>query len=131
MTSIKKPQVFRVVVIQAGFLAVLGLLLTGYDKPVAFSALCGGLICLLPQAYFTLYAWQHTGSRSSQMVARGFYRGEVGKFVLTIVGFAIVFSRFRDVNPLALFGGYLLILMMQWILNARAIRLHEQMEKRF
>ncbi len=126
MTSINKPQVGRVAVIQALVLAVLSLLLVGYNKTVAFSVLFGGLNCLIPQAYFTFYAWQHTGSRSSQWVARGFYRGEVGKFVLTLVGFAIVFSRFPEVNPLALFGGYLLILMMQWVLVARALRQHEQ-----
>jgi len=126
MTSIKKPSVYRVALIQACILAILCAALALVGKTEAFSAFLGGLLCLIPQAYFTVYAWQHTGSRSSQLVARGFYRGEVGKFVLTLVGFAIVFSRVETLEPLILFGVYGLMLVVQWVVNASLIRAHQQ-----
>ena len=126
MTSIKKPSVYRVAWVQACVLIALCSALLLVNKTTAFSALLGGLLCLIPQAYFTLYAWQHTGARSSQLVARGFYRGEVGKFVLTFVGFAIVFSRVKDVDPLVLFAAYGVLLVVQWITNASLIRAHQQ-----
>ncbi len=126
MTSIKKPSVYRVAITQVCVLVPLCLLLAQYDKTAAFSAFLGGLLCLLPQAYFTLSAWQYTGARSAQRVARGFYRGEVGKYVLTLVGFAIVFSRVKDLDVMALFGAYIFMLMLQFVLNAKLIKAHQQ-----
>ena len=126
MTSIKKPSVYRVAITQISVLTPLCLLLTQYDKTAAFSAFLGGLLSLLPQAYFTLSAWQHTGARSSQWVARGFYRGEVGKYVLTMVGFAVVFSRVENLNVLVLFGAYICMLILQFVLNAKLIKAHQQ-----
>jgi len=128
MTDIKKPPVYRIALVQAGVLLSLCLCLSLFCQDAVVSALLGGLLCLVPQTYFTLYAFQHTGARSAGLVARGFYRGEVGKFVLTLVGFAIVFSRF-DTQPGVLFGSYGLLLLVQWIVSARVIGAFRQGEQ--
>ena len=80
MVSIKKPPVYRVIVVQVGVIALLYFIVSLFSKIAAFSVLLGGLVCIVPHAYFTFCVYQFTGARSTRLVARGFNRGESGKF---------------------------------------------------
>ena len=68
--------------------------------------LIAGLLWLVPNSYFTYYAFRYRGARNAPWIARSFYWGQSGKLILTIVGFALAF---RFVKPLVipvLFGAY-------------------------
>jgi ATP synthase protein I len=48
-------------------------------------------------------------------VARASYVGEVGKFALSVAGFAMVFTMLRPISGLAVFAGFLAMLVIQII----------------
>lgn len=106
-------------------LAGAGLHLSG--KPItALSVVIGGVLCVLPNTYFGLRAFQggprDRGARAANRVLQNLYRGETGKFVLTLVGFAAVFAAVRPLDPVALFISYGLCVIVQWLLVARLVR---------
>ena len=118
--EIARPPVHRITLCQLVLLVALCLLLLAVDKVVAYSVFCGGLIAVIPQAYFALLAFRWRGARAASAVARSSYVGEVGKFVLSVCGFALVFAALRPISSLAVFAGYLGMLAVQltgsWLL---------------
>lgn len=77
--------------------------------PVAgLSALAGAGIAVIGQAVFVFFAFRHAGAAFTRQIAQGFYRGEAGKFVLTALLFAAVFTGFKTVQPGWLFTSFIL-----------------------
>ncbi len=122
---IPQPPVYRITLAQLGFLLPSCLVLYWYHPVAALSALAGGLIAILPQAFFAARLFRHRGARSAQQVARSGYAGEVGKFALSAAGFALVFATMRPISGLAVFTAYLLMMVMQiaggWWLMRRPV----------
>lgn len=129
----RNPPVVKISLIQLSvvLLVTLALELT-QGRIVAISALLGSLLCVLPNLYFGLRAFellgrwellkgrrQLRGARASQRTVASFYRAETGKFVLTLAGFAAVFATVKPINPAVLFVSYSLCVILQWILVAR------------
>lgn len=90
------------------------------DKVVSGSLLSGGLVAVLPQAYFAIRALRWRGAQSAKAIARAGYSAEVGKFLLSGAGFALVFALVRPVSGVAVISGYLIMLAVQitgsWLL---------------
>lgn len=118
--EILRPPVHRITLAQFAILLPLCLILLSSDKVRAYSVFSGGLIAILPQAYFALLTFRWRGARSARAIARSSYIGQVGKFLLSVAGFAAVFVALRPIDAPAVFAGYLLMLMIQitgsWIL---------------
>ena len=118
--EIARPPVHRITLAQLAVLAPTCLLLMLVDEGRAYSVCCGGLVAVLPQAYFALLAFRWRGARSARAMARSGYAGEVGKFLLSAAGFALVFAWLRPVDAPAVFAGYLAMLAIQisgsWLL---------------
>ena len=118
--EIERPPVHRITLAQLATLVPLCLLLLAYDKVYAYSVASGGLIAIIPQAYFATLAFRWRGARSARAIARSSYAGEVGKFLLSVAGFAVVFAAVRPIEGLAVFVGYLAMLAIQitgsWLL---------------
>jgi len=122
LTSIKKPPVNRIPLIQLGVLVPFTLaILVGIDQARAMSAFWGGLLVVIPQFYLTVYAFRYMGARSAKQITESFYRGEAGKFILTFIGFGLIFLLFKNVDLPTLFAGYTLMLVLQWWLTAKAL----------
>lgn len=68
-----------------------------FDPARAVSAAAGCLVFILPSAYFTLSALPRPFRSGSSWFLVSFFKGQIGKLVLTAVGFALVF---RFVSPL-------------------------------
>ncbi len=121
--EIARPPVHRITLAQLAVLVPLCLLLLASDGVRAYSVLCGGLIAILPQAWFATLAFRWRGARSARAIARSGYAGEVGKFILSVAGFAAVFATVRPIDGLAVFAGYLAMLVIQiigsWLLLTR------------
>ena len=90
-----------------------------FDNVAGYSFLLGGLIFLIPNGYFALYAFRCSGGLLNRMVLRNFYMGELGKFCLSVVGFAISFALIDEIDVKLLFAGYLLLTLVQWMALAR------------
>lgn len=121
--GIARPPVYRITLVQLALLVVLGLGVLAWDAVAAYSVVSGGLIAIVPQAYFAALAFRWQGARSASAIARSSYAGEVGKFILSIAGFALVFAVVRPLNSQAVFTGYLAMLVTQitgsWLLLTR------------
>ena len=121
--EIARPPVHRITLAQLAILVPLCLVILALDEVRAYSVLCGGMVAILPQAYFAALAFRWRGARSARAIARSGYAGEVGKFFLSVAGFAAVFAVVRPIDGLAVFAGYLVMLTIQifgsWLLLSR------------
>ncbi|ODS23155.1 hypothetical protein AB835_10265 [Candidatus Endobugula sertula] len=106
--------------LQQGFLLLIATLVFWWFSPlISYSILVGGLIYIIPNMYFSVYAFRFRGVQATQQVLLGFYRGEVGKFLLSSVGFAAVFTLVNPLNVLALFMVYVVLTVVQWLQLAK------------
>jgi ATP synthase protein I len=107
--------VFPVLLVQLLVLLLLALVLWQWQGSVAgYSGLCGGLIAWLPNLYFAHKAFRFSGARAAQAIVRSFYAGEAGKLVLTAVLFALTFAGVKPLEPLAVFGVFVLTQLVNW-----------------
>ena len=122
--EIARPPVHRITLAQLATLTLLCLPFLAFDVVVAWSLAAGGLIAIVPQAYFARLAFRWRGAKSARAVARSSYAGEIGKFLLSVAGFAVVFATVRPISGLAVFAGYLAMLAIQiigsWLLLSRS-----------
>jgi len=82
-------------------------LLRGQDA--AISALAGGLICAIPNAYFIHKAFKYSGAQQVSYVLRSFYQGGTWKMVLTAIGFAAAYKLIHPLDFLALFSAFVAV----------------------
>ena len=120
--GLSRPPVYRITLAQLGLLLPVCLVLYRFNPVMAQSALAGGAIAVIPQAWFASRVFRFRGARSAQAIARSSYSGEIGKFMLTAAGFAAVFATLRPLHGPAVFGGYLAMLAIQvvgswWLLR--------------
>lgn len=112
-TASTASTVARVLLLQLGSSVLLALLFWGIGGRISgFSALLGGLICLLPNAYLALRLTLPRSDRGASGLVRAAYIGEFGKIVLTVLLFGLVFSLVRPVDPVALFSGFIVTTML-------------------
>jgi len=107
VSTIKAPPIYKIIASQfiaVGVIATVGYATLGWTS--AYSLLLGGLICAVPNAYFTSKAFQYRGARAAQKIVRAFYTGEAIKLLLMCAGFALTFKYVRPLNPAELFTGF-------------------------
>ena len=114
MSTIAKPAVHSVASRQLAVLLLMTAAVTPFGVEIASSVWVGGMIHLMPHAWFAHMAYRHTGARQVRRVVRGFYLGQVGKLMLTAalvvaatklpfdVDFLVVFITFIVMVPLYL-----------------------------
>ena len=108
MSAIKKPPVARILLIQVVMLLLLtvtGWLWSGTVS--AYSVFLGGLISVIPNAYFAYKVTRFSGARSTERMVQSAYIGEVIKLALTAAGFALVFTQVDPVHVPGLFYGFI------------------------
>jgi len=107
--------VYKITIVQLLILLAASLLLSALDLVVAYSLVLGGLVAVMPQAYFAVRVFRHRGAKSANAIAKSSYRGEIGKYVLSTAGFALIFALIEPVNALAVFVGFFAMLAIQII----------------
>lgn len=126
VASVYKPPIFKWLGIEFALLALLAgfayLMQGTLPGPWALSCLLGGMLAIVPHAYFALLTWRYSGARAAPLVVHAFYRGATGKFVMTLVGFGLIFGSPLPVQPLGIFGSFCLLLAVQVWLAARQTR---------
>ncbi|WP_096086641.1 ATP synthase subunit I [Agaribacterium haliotis] len=87
-----------------------------WGKVEFYSLLLGVAVYVLPNLYFTYYAFRFHGADYAAWIKHSFMWGEMGKLSLTAIAFALVY---RFVDPLevkALFSGFALMIILQcWL----------------
>ena len=69
-----------------------------------YSALLGGLVCVVPGLYVLAMSIRPAASGSSGI--GNVLRGEAGKFALSIMLFALIFTFVQPINVLVFFGTF-------------------------
>ena len=122
MATIARPPVYRITAAQLAVLLALWAGLSGWNHTVAMSFGLGGLVAVVPHAWFArgVFRWRGAG-QASRAVQAG-YAAEIGKFLLSIAGFALIFATVRPIEGWAVFAGYGVMLAIQvtgawWLLR--------------
>lgn len=79
------------------------------------SAGLAGITYFLPNALRTYRLFRHQGSQATRLILKGFYQGEMLKFSVSIVLFAVIFAKCA-VDPKIFFGTYIMMQILAWIM---------------
>ncbi len=103
-------------------LLVIALVVLLIDPLSARDALIGGAAAALGTALFAVWVFgRYSASEPGQIVAR-FYGGEVIKIVVIVAVFAAAMKGLDDLNPVALFGAFLVVQVLPPLLANRIAR---------
>jgi ATP synthase protein I len=106
-STIPTPRVYWIIIIQIILTCVIaGLFLITKHQASALSALCGGLIYTIPNAYFIRKAWQYVGASKMAHTVSSFYKGETWKMFLSALLFAALFKSFPQADVIAVFSAF-------------------------
>lgn len=87
--------------------AVLAVLFRAIDGRVAgYSALLGGLTCVIPNAFLALRLAAPRRDTGARGLLRAAYIGEIGKIALTVLMFSLIFTLVRPLAAGPLFAGF-------------------------
>ena len=122
MTTIPKPPMYRVALYQLCLLLPIGSILLLIGDARGWSVMLGGLIQIVPQAWFTRQAYRHTGARQAHLVVQAMYQGETGKVVLTAALFVVAFVGLKNLNFLVLMSSFIVMMPVQWFFTIRVLK---------
>lgn len=105
----------RLLAIQATITVISALVFFLIDFKAAYSALIGGIICVVPNLVFVIYAYRFGGARAAKKIASSFYRGEALKIMLTALMFAVTFI-LLPISIAPLMTTYVLCLLVFWLI---------------
>jgi ATP synthase protein I len=105
--SLKKP--FSFIFAQLAVTTVISALLLFYNGPAAYSALAGGLIATLANAWFAVKVFAEKRVHEPVLLLRALYKGEMYKILLTGALFVIAFVMIRPVNAVTLLITYFVV----------------------
>ncbi len=120
---LRPPPVHTITLTQVAVLLPLSVAIAwaaGQTSAVSFAA--GAAVSILPQAWFALIVFGVRQRRPLQRAARSAYAAQAGKFVLSAVGFALVFALLRPIDAPAVFAGFGLMWILQVAGSARLVR---------
>ncbi|MDX1405587.1 MAG: ATP synthase subunit I [Woeseiaceae bacterium] len=87
---------------------VLALLFGGIAGRIAgYSALLGGLTCVIPNAFLALRLVVPRSDSGARGLIGAAYIGEIGKIGLTVLMFSLVFTMVRPIAAGAVFAGFI------------------------
>jgi len=90
--------------VSVGLAALLWL---GRDGTAAASALLGGMIAVIPNAFLAARLLSSARDANAGALLRAAWIGEIGKLLLTAVLFGVVFAFVRPLSALSVFGGFI------------------------
>ena len=98
----------KILLAQLGLSVVVAALFWGIDGYVsAYSALLGGLTCVIPNAFLALRLAVPRRDPGAGALVNAAYIGELGKLGLTVLMFSLVFTLVRPLAAGALFVGFI------------------------
>jgi len=100
--------VLKILMAQLGLSVVFAALFWGVSGHVAgYSALLGGLTCVVPNAFLALRLAVPRRDPGAGALVRAAYIGELGKLAITVLMFGIVFALVRPLAAGPLFTGFI------------------------
>lgn len=112
--SMKRPPVYRVVWLQLAVTLIAAIVSLSFGQVHAYSALLGGIICVLPTWYYVRKTFAHSGARAARQIVNAFYKGEAIKLVLTAVLFTLVYLWVKPLEPATMLIAFVVVQMTNW-----------------
>ena len=113
-------------IIEMAVLLILSLLWLLESRLAGYSALIGGLIFVIPNAYFAHRTYRYQGARQMHLAVSNIFRAESIKLALTAVFFAAVFTLMEPVHvPALLFTFAVMVVLgtaLRWLIQPRPQR---------
>ncbi|WP_226538067.1 ATP synthase subunit I [Marinobacter nauticus] len=113
-------------IIEMAVLLILSLLWLLESRLAGYSAFVGGLIFVIPNAYFAHRAYRYQGARQMHLAVSNIFRAESIKLALTAVFFAAVFTLMEPVHvPALLFTFAVMVVLgtaLRWLIRPRPQR---------
>ena len=122
MSTISTPPIYKVALYQIFILLAICGIVVWVDSLLASSILAGGLIQIGPQAWFAQQAYKYTGARQVDKIVRAMYWGESGKVVLTAALFTTTFILFKQLDFLAVFTAFTVMIPLQWLITVKVLK---------
>ncbi|HKK56547.1 ATP synthase subunit I [Marinobacter sp.] len=111
---------------ELGLIGLVSLCWSFESRLAGYSALTGGLIYIIPNAYFAHRMFRFEGARQAALVVGNMFRAESIKLALTAVFFAAVFILMEPVHvPALLFTFAVMVAMsplLRWFIRPRPQR---------
>lgn len=117
MLRTSTTQIKQIILIQFVASLLAALLVWLFDQTYAISALAGGLTASIANGYF---GWKVFGKQqevAENQILSTYYKAEVGKIILTVSMFVVVFNVIKPLSVVALMCAYLLITMIPWLVS--------------
>ncbi|WNO09118.1 ATP synthase subunit I [Teredinibacter sp. KSP-S5-2] len=124
-----KAPISTTLIFQLGLTVPVSTLVYWFDPVQGYSFLLGALIYLVPNLYFTNYAFRYSGAKAARWVAGSFSLGESGKLALAAVGFAAVLKYVQPLDAKLLFAGFICLVVLQWFIAMRISRQLDETNK--
>lgn len=86
--------------------ALAALLWWRYGGVAGVSALLGGMVAVIPNGFLAARLLRPRAN-DARALMRSAWIGEIGKLLLTSLGFGVIFAAVRPIAPLAVFGGFI------------------------
>lgn len=112
MTTIVAPPIHRIAITQLVSLLLLASAALMVGRVTAYSVLMGGMVHIVPQAWFTRMAYRYSGARQAPNILSAMYKGEAGKLLLTATLFALMFVFVQPLQVPSVFFGYVVMIVV-------------------
>ena len=86
---------------------------------VSKNLLAGSVLGWVSQIIFAKISLSKSGYQQRRQIVHRFYQAHMAKWVLIIVGFALIFLLLKPLNAIAVFAGYLILQMSYLIITYR------------
>ena len=107
-TAARMNPMAKVLWAQLGLSVVLAMLFWGFKGHVSgYSALLGGLTCVIPNAFLALRLAVPRRDPGAGALVHAAYIGELGKLALTVLMFVMVFTLVKPLAAMPLFVGFI------------------------
>lgn len=107
-------------------LVILSLLWSLHSPLAGYSAFIGGLIFIVPNAWFVHRVYRYEGARQMRLMVGNLFRAESTKIALTAVFFAAVFTLIEPVHVPALLFTFAVMVVtggaLRWLIQPQTRR---------
>jgi len=120
----------RVLMWQVLIAVALAAVLWGiYGNTAGYSALLGGVTCVVPNAFLALRLVLPREDSGAKALLGAAWAGEAGKLALTVLLFSLVFTLVRPLSAAALFAGFIVTQLV--ILTGLLMRSEPEQDTRY
>ncbi len=120
-TQTAVQRAIKILIVQLVTVCIIALVLSIKDLILGYSALLGGLIYIIPNAYYTYKVLIKNNkmnlNKSANHTLADLYSGQIWKMVIGAMLFALTFVLVKPLSPFSLFGTFIAIQPLGWYLQ--------------